>query len=63
MGNFKIEIEAVGGHGTQRDVLQGAVIDYGKCDPREPDAMAKAFVDDFGKSNNILSAKLTPLAV
>lgn len=44
MGNFKIEIEAVGGHGTQRDVKQGEVIDYAKSHPSEPDAMAAEFV-------------------
>ena len=59
MGNFKIEIEAVGGHGVQRDVLQGGVIDYDKSHPNEPDVLAKRFVDEFSKSNNVLSAKLT----
>lgn len=59
MGNFKIEIEAVGGHGVQREVKQGEVIDYAKSNPNEPDVLAKRFVEEFGKSNNVLSAKLT----
>ena len=58
MGNFKIVIEAVGGHGIQREVKQGETIDYAAADPKEPDAMAAAFVREFGRSNNVLSAKL-----
>ena len=59
MGNFKIEIEAVGGHGVLRDVKQGEVIDYAKAGASEPDVLAKRFVEEFGKTNNVLSAKLT----
>ena len=58
MGNFKIEIEAVGGHGVQRGVKQGEVIPYDTAHPNEPDVLAKRFVEEFGKSNNVLSAKL-----
>lgn len=58
LGNFKIEIEAVGGHGCAREVKQGEVINYDECNEREPDVMAKRFVEEFGKSNSIASAKL-----
>jgi hypothetical protein len=58
MGNFKIMIEAVGGHGIQRDVKQGETIDYAAADPKEPDAMAAAFVRELGHSNNVLNAVL-----
>lgn len=58
MGNFKIEIEAVGGHGIKREVKQGEAIAYADAHPNEPDAMAKAFVDEFAKHNSIVSAKL-----
>lgn len=59
MGNFKIEIEAVGGHGIQREVKQGEIIPYDTAHPNEPDVLAKRFVEEFGKSNSIVSAKLT----
>lgn len=59
MGNFKIEIEAVGGHGIQREVKEGEAIDYAGADAREPDVMAKRFVDEFAKTNTVLSARLT----
>lgn len=59
MGNFKIEIEALGGHGVLREVKQGEAIDYSKAHPHEPDVLAKRFVEEFAKSNSIVSAKLT----
>lgn len=58
MGNFKIEIEAVGGHGTQREVKQGEIIPYDAAHPGEPDVMAKRFVEEFATHNNVISAKL-----
>jgi hypothetical protein len=58
MGNFKIVIEAVGGHGVLREVKEGEAINYDAAHPGEPDVLAKRFVDEFGKSNNVLSAKL-----
>jgi hypothetical protein len=58
VGNFKIEIEAVGGHGIQREVKQGETIDYAAADPKYPDAMAAAFVRDLARSNNVLSARI-----
>lgn len=58
MGNFKIEIEAVGGHGSAREVAQGNAIPYDKLVPTEPDAVVKDFVERFGKLNNVVSAKL-----
>jgi len=59
MGNFKIEIEAVGGHGVCREVKQGEVIPYDAAHPSDPDVLAKRFVEQFAKTNNVLSAKLT----
>lgn len=59
MGNFKIEIEAVGGHGIQREIKQGERIDYSATYGHEPDAMAAAFVRDLAcKNNDVLYAKL-----
>jgi hypothetical protein len=57
MGNFKIEIEAVGGHGIAREIPEGGLIPY---DPgsKDPDSLAHAFVRDFKLTNNVISAKL-----
>lgn len=59
MGNFKIEIEAVGGHGVCREVKEGHIIPYGDVHPSEPDVLAARFVEEFKKTNSIVSAKLT----
>jgi len=59
MGNFKIEIEAVGGHGVCREVKEGERIPYDAAHEGEPDVLAKRFVEAFGKTNTIVSAKLT----
>lgn len=63
MGNFKIEIEAVGGHGTCRNIKQGEVIPYDVAgavtgNANDPDVAAKRFVDEFARTNHVLSAKL-----
>lgn len=58
MGNFKIEIEAVGGHGVCRDVKEGHIIPYADAHPNEPDVLAVQFVSEFKKTNNVISAKL-----
>lgn len=63
MGNFKIEIEAVGGHGDFREVKQGEKL---PAYPEErqpgiqvsPDEIARDFTAALAKHNNILSAKL-----
>lgn len=59
MGNFKIEIEAVGGHGSLRDTRRGEMLDYNKALEREPDKMAFDFVNQLASSGcSIVSAKL-----
>jgi hypothetical protein len=47
MGNFKIEIEAVGGHGVCREVKEGHVIPYADAHPNEPDVLAVKFVQQI----------------
>lgn len=42
MGDFRIVIDAVGGHGQDREKKRGEVVDFGE---NTPEAMAKAFVD------------------
>lgn len=63
MGNFKIEIEAIGGHGDFREVKQGeplpSYVDEGRDYPiTSPDRSVREFVAEFAKRNNVLSAKL-----
>lgn len=56
MGNFKVVIEAVGNHGTDREAKEGEQIKFGEPGPFNPDALAKQFVEQLGGS--IVSAKL-----
>lgn len=55
MGNFKIEIEAIGGHGSDRDAKQGEPLKL----TDGPDKAALDFVCELAKSNNVISATLT----
>jgi hypothetical protein len=57
MGNFKIEIEAVGGHGFAREVKEGEPIPFDTT-ATDPDNIAKRLVDTLRKDSNVLSAKL-----
>jgi hypothetical protein len=60
MGNFKIEIEAVGNHGNDRAAKRGEAVDFGTPNTNNPDGLAKAFVEDLAlRGVNILDAKLT----
>jgi len=60
MGNFKIEIEAVGGHGHDRNATSGGPVNFGPPDTNNPDGLAKAFVDDLeNRGINVVEAKLT----
>lgn len=60
MGNFLLEIEAVGGHGCQREVKDGGVILTPCGGASCPDCAFVAFVDQLKKSsNNVLRAAIT----
>lgn len=58
MGTFRIEVVAVGGHGCQRDLKDGATVpgcSHAGC----PDCMARDFVKDLRLAgNSVESAKL-----
>lgn len=59
MGNFKIEIEAVGGHGFAREVKQGERIPY-SAEHTDPDNLAQGFLVALRNGgSSIVSAKLT----
>jgi hypothetical protein len=60
MGNFRLVIDAVGGHGCQREVKDGGtVIGCGRMDC--PDCVAGALVTELAKrtGSSIQSASLT----
>jgi len=44
MGSFRIEINAVGGHGVDRDVKDGEIVNFFKEGSTTPDAIAKSIV-------------------
>ncbi len=46
MGNFRIEIDAVGGHGCQREVGDGGTV-TGCGQPHCPDCIARRFVAEL----------------
>ena len=46
MGNFRIEIEAVGGHGCQREIKDGGEV-YGCKAMGCPDCEARRFLKQF----------------
>lgn len=45
MGNFKITIEAIGGHGADRVAKDGEVVNFYKGGGESPDALAKTFYE------------------
>ena len=45
MGTFKIQITAEGGHGQDRDVKDGEIVNFYKGGNSQPDALAKTFVE------------------
>lgn len=58
MGQFKIEVTAVGGHGCQREKRDGETVrdcGYLTC----PDCTARRFVAELAKHNNVEAASLT----
>ncbi len=51
MGNFRIVIDAVGGHGADRVAKDGEVVNFYKEGRNTPDALAKWLVDAFNWLN------------
>lgn len=58
MGNFKIEIEAIGGHGFAREVTQGQRIPWENAPDGDVDKIAASCVGELSKHANVISAKL-----
>lgn len=68
MGTFRVEVQAVGGHGCQRDKKDGETVEV--CgEPRCPDCITRAYIaalkaagvffDTTGSENTIGYAKIT----
>jgi hypothetical protein len=45
MGTFKIVVEAVGGHGVDREAKNGEVVNFYKEGNSTPDAIAKTLIE------------------
>lgn len=58
MGNFRIEIEAVGGHGCDRNAKQGEAIAVDPLHANCPDCIARRFVSELKSGMNVVEAKL-----
>lgn len=50
MGDFRIIINAVGGHGQDRSKKDGEVVDFNTDGPGSPEAIAKEFVEKLQAS-------------
>lgn len=59
MGDYRIKIEATGGHGCGREIGDGGIVK--RCgDPHCPDCLTVELVDRLKKTGNIIrSATLT----
>ena len=59
MGNYRIEIEAVGGHGCQREVKDGGEV-YGGRRMGGPDCEARRFLEELSRlAGEVKTAMLT----
>lgn len=59
MGDYRIVIDAVGGHGQDRDKKDGEVVDFAKDSLNSPEAQAVAFVKQLQSSgNSVVKAKV-----
>lgn len=59
MGNFRIVIDAVGGHGQDRSKKDGEVVDFNIDSVDSPEAIAQRAVTELReKGTNVLSAKV-----
>jgi hypothetical protein len=58
MGTFVVHVQAVGGHGCQRDLKHGEVV-AGCGHPACPDCIARRFVAELQKSAIVDAATFT----
>ncbi|MEO6610763.1 MAG: hypothetical protein ABIT05_01480 [Chitinophagaceae bacterium] len=59
MGDFRIVVNAVGGHGQDRSKKTGEVVNFSEGGDNSPEAIAKKFVDELKASGvNVESASV-----
>lgn len=59
MGDFRIVINAIGGHGQDREKKHGETVDFSKESPNSPEALAKQFVETLQANGvNVESAEV-----
>lgn len=59
MGNFRIEIEAVGSHMVDREVKDGGIVNFNADGYFTPDALAKRFVEELEQTGaSMVTAKI-----
>ena len=60
MGNYRVEVDAVGGHGCQRDVGDGETVEESCGNEHCPDCITREFVAKLkAKGSTVNSATLT----
>ena len=52
MGTFRVEVQAVGGHGCQRDIKDGGTVD-GCGQPNCPDCITRRYVNELKAVANV----------
>lgn len=57
MGDFRIVIDAIGGHGQDREKKDGEVVDFYKGGNYTPEAMAKFFIEFVTRWNLVSDVK------
>lgn len=57
MGDFRIVINGVGGHGQDRAKRSGEIVNFQE-DPNSPDALAENFVKELQKFMSVESASI-----
>lgn len=55
MGNYRITINAVGGHGQDRSKGHGETVDFSAHSDRSPEAIIKRAVEELKASGNTVS--------
>lgn len=58
MGDYRIVIDAVGGHGCQRNIKNNEAITQNCESASCPDCAARRFVAELAKTNNVVAARL-----
>lgn len=55
MGNFRVEVDAVGGHGCQRNIKDGGQVQNYCGSPSCPDCLAREFVRSLKRTGVMIN--------